>query len=122
MRSDEDTPTIQNAAVEILLAKVRRSSQTRINISELAAARVMNLDGLLISERNSDVVQGAISSIVSECLQTYHDRCQSIVDQAESEAENALAKSEAEVFRLRKLIWDYLGTSDLDKLTKEALK
>ena len=122
MFDEEATPTIQNAAVEILLAKVRRSSQVRIDLASIAAVKIANLDGLLINEHRRDLVEAAIRTVITELLQKYHDKCQAIIDTAESESEVALSKSEAEVFRLRKEIWAFVQHGDLDKLTREALK
>jgi hypothetical protein len=120
--NEEDTPTIQSAAVEILLAKVRRSSQTRVDLASLAAVKIVTLDGVLINDRNRDVVEAAIRKVISDTLQAYHDKAQAILDNADRESELALAKSESEVFRLRKEIWAYVQHGDLDRLTKEALK
>ncbi len=120
--NEEDTPTIQSAAVEILLAKVRRSSQSRVDLASLAALKIARLDGVMVNERNADVVEMAIRKVIADTLQAYHDKCQSILDTSEKEAELALAKAEAEAFRLRKEIWAYVQHNDLDRLTREALK
>src|SRR5688500_17404491 len=112
---ENDTPTINPESVQILLARVRRSSQARIETADLAAMRIMHLDGMLFRESARDLIQGAVRQIVAEVLQTYHDSMRRIQDDAESHAETSLAHAEKEVFRLRKEIFDFVQHGDLDR-------
>ncbi|NJL55761.1 hypothetical protein HC928_11635 [bacterium] len=116
------TPTIPEEAVRHLLSRIRRTSQMRIDLAALTAAEILLIDGILVQEYMRDIIEAAIARVLVKALSTHAEQYKRLLENENSKTEEALDRANQEVFRLRKLIHQFVQDHDLDKLLRESMK
>lgn len=120
MAEDDITPK-SNPAIEALIKREREKKISSSTVAQIATVDVLFTDGIIVPDARRESVEAIVIKKLEHYLKQYAERYHDMLNRDLENSEEALSEAIQEIFKLRKLILEYVADGDLEKLMRLAL-